>query len=72
MAQTSLLQRILTTCRGREFNTVDDLATEIPDASPHVIETTVIGAIRRGLLHGLVNEQRLMDGSFITVSGIRG
>ena len=56
MAQASLLQRILATCRGREFNTIDDLASQIPEAGYDVIETTVVGAIRRGLLHGRINE----------------
>ena len=72
MAQASLLQRILTTCRGREFNTVEDLATQIPEASYGAVETTAISAIRRGLLGGLINEQPLMDGPIITVSYIRG
>ena len=31
--QPLLLQRILTTCRGREFNIVDGLASQFPDAS---------------------------------------
>ena len=52
-------------------STVEDLASQIPDASG-AIETTVIGAIRRGLLGGLINEQPLMDGPIITVSYIRG
>ena len=72
MGHAALLQRILATCRGREFNTVEDLASQIPDASYGAIETTVIGAIRRGLLGGLINEQPLMDGPIITVSYIRG
>lgn len=72
MVQASLLQRVLATCRGREFNTVEDLATEIPEAGYDVLETTVIGAIRQGLLRGLINEQRLMDGQILTVSYIRG
>ena len=43
-------------------------------ASYDVIETTVIGAIRRGLLRGWINERELFDGSIVTVtvSGIRG
>lgn len=72
MAHASLLQRILAVCRGREFNTVEDLASQLPDASPAAIESTVIGAIRRGLLGGLVNERRLLDGPIVTVSCIRG
>ena len=72
MGHAALLQRILATCRGREFNTVEDLASQIPEASYDVIETTVIGAIRRGRLRGLLNEQRLMDGPTVTVSCIRG
>ncbi len=71
MAQ-SLLQRILATCRGRQFNTVEDLASHIPDAGYDVIETTVIGAIRRGQLGGRINETELLDGNILVVSGIRG
>ena len=72
MAHTSLLQRILATCRGHEFNTIEDLASQIPEANYTAIETTVISAIRRGLLGGLINEQPLMDGPTVTVSYIRG
>jgi len=72
MTHTSLLQEILEVCRGREFNSVEDLSPHIPDASPHVIEATVIGAIRRGLLGGRINEQRFLDGPVVTVSYIRG
>ena len=72
MAQASLLQRILATCRGREFNTIDDLASQIPEAGYDVIETTVVGAIRRGLLHGRINETELIDGNILVVSHIRG
>lgn len=72
MAQASLLQRILATCRGREFNTIDDLASQIPEASYDVIETTVVGAIRRGLLRGRINETELIDGNILVVSHIRG
>ena len=72
MAHISLLQEILAVCRGREFNVVEDLSPHIPDASLHVIEATVIGAIRWGLLSGRINEQRLSDGPTVTVSYIRG
>ena len=72
MGQAALLQRILAVCRGREFNTVEDLATHIPEASPEVIQTSVIGLIRRGLLGGLIDERLLIDGPIVTVSYIRG
>ena len=72
MAQASLLRRILATCRGREFNTIEDLASEIPGANYDAIETTVIGAVRRGLLGGRINETELLDGNILIVSGIRG
>ena len=72
MGHASLLQRILATCRGRQFNTIEDLAAHIPDASYEAVETAVIGAIRRGLLRGWINERELFDGSIVTVSGIRG
>ena len=71
MSQASLLQGILATCRGRQFNTVDDLASQLPDASYEVIETTVVGAIRRGLLRGRISETELLDGSILVVSDIR-
>ena len=41
-------------------------------ASYDVIETTVIGAIRRGLLGGWINETELLDGNTLVVSNIRG
>ena len=72
MAQSSLLQRILATCRGREFNTIDDLASQIPEAGHDVIEATVVGAIRWGLLRGRINETELIDGNILVVSHIRG
>lgn len=72
MAYMSLTQRILATCRGREFNTIDELASEIPEASYSVVEDTTIRAIRRGLLHGRINRQELQDGPIVTVSGIKG
>ena len=72
MAQAPLLRRILATCRGREFNTIEDLAAQLPGVSYEAIQTTVIGAIRRGLLRGWINERGLCDGSIVTVSGIRG
>ena len=72
MGHAPLLQRIRAICRDREFNTVEDLAAQLPDISYEVIEITVIGAIRRGLLRGWINERELCDGSIVTVSGIRG
>lgn len=72
MAFVSLTQRILAVCRGREFNTINELATEIPEASYSVVEDATIRAIRRGLLRGRIYQQELQDGSLVTVSGIRG
>ena len=72
MAYVSLLQEILAVCRGREFNTVDDLAPHIPDASPHVIKAAVIDATRQGWLSARIDEQLLIDGPTVTVSCIRG
>ena len=72
MPQPSLLKRILAACRDREFNTVEDLAAQLPGASYEAVETTVIGAIRRGLLRGLINETKMLDGNILIVSGIRG
>ena len=58
--------------RDGQFNTIGDLAAQLPGVSYDVIETTVIGAIHRGLLRGWINEPELFDGSIVTVSGIRG
>ncbi len=72
MSQTPLLQRVLAACRGRQFNTVEDLAAQLPGASHEAVETTVIGAVHRGLLGGLINETKLLDGNILVVSNIRG
>ena len=72
MTRASLLQRILATCRGREFNTIDELANEIPEAAYGVVEDTTISAIRRGLLRGRIHREQLIDGWTVTVSAIRG
>lgn len=68
MAQATLLYRILATCRGREFNTIDELAAEIPEADYGTIEDTANQAIDCGLLRGRINRQRLQDGSIVTVT----
>ena len=70
--QPSLLQRIRVACRDREFTTIEDLAAQPPDVSYEAIETTVIGAVRRGLLGGRFNKTELADGNILIVSGIRG
>ena len=72
MSQTPLLQRVLAACRGRQFNTVEDLTAQLPDISYDVLEITVIGAIRRGLLGGWINETQMVDGNTLIVSNIRG
>lgn len=72
MAYMSLTQRILATCRGREFNTIEELASEIPEATYGVVEDTTIRAIRRGLLRGRICRKEFLDGPVVTVSGIRG
>ena len=69
---TPLTKRVLATCRDREFNTIDDLAVEIPEASYSAVETTVVNAIRRRLLLGRVYRQNLLDGPILIVSNIRG
>ena len=58
--------------RGRQFNTVEDLAAHLPGVSYEAIETTVIGAIRRGLLGRRINKTEMIDGNILIVSGIRG
>ena len=72
MPQPSLLQRIRAICRGRQFNTVNDLASQIPDVGYDVVESTVIRAIRQGLLRGRIYRRRLIDGPVLIVSNIRG
>ena len=72
MAQASLLNRILTTCRGRVFNTIDELAAEIPEADYGTVEDAAIQAIDHGLLRGYIHRQQLMDGPIVTVSQISG
>ena len=72
MTRASLVQRNLATCRNREFNTIDELADEIPQASWAVVRETTIHAIRRGCLRGYIRRTELMDGPVAEVGQIRG
>ena len=72
MLHASLLQRIPATCRGRQFNTSEDFAEKIPEATCDAIKTALTPAIRRGHLRGRIHEQGCFDGSILIVSQMRG
>ena len=70
--QDPLLRRILENCRGREFNTIEALASKIPGASCSAAKTTVLNAVDRGLLRARIYKQMLLDGPILIISQIRG